>query len=203
MFVQVIEGGVRDRAGAREVLDRWQRELAPTAPGWLGATAGVADDGQLVLAARFADREQAMRNSARPEQGAWWDELVKHFDAAPAVYDCSTVALWGEGGSDDAGFVQVIAADVVDGERLRAALAGLEQAPPPAERPDVIGGLFLVPDDDRRAFEIVYFTTEDEARRGEAAMQTEPADDPIWSPIVAALGPPTYIDLREPWLTSP
>jgi hypothetical protein len=202
MFVQFIEGTVHDRAGLRRLFDRWHEEQAPHAEGWLGSTAGVADDGTCLIAARFASAEDARRNSDRPEQGAWWEELVKHFDGPPAVHDCGTAVLWGDGGSDDAAFVQVLAMDVLDGDRVRAAVSEIEGTPRPEERPDIIGGLFAVADDDSRAFEVVYFTTEEDARRGEATMG-DPAEDPTWAPLIAALGQPRFIDLREPWLTSP
>jgi hypothetical protein len=158
--------------------------------------------GMGVLVARFASAEDARRNSDRREQGAWWEELTKHFTASPAVYDCSTVALWRAGGSDDAGFVQVITADVRDADRLRALVPGMERVDDEGRRPDVIGGVFALADDDSRAFEVVYFTSEEEARRGEAAMQDEP-EDPTWAELSATLGEPSFIDLRDPWLTSP
>ena len=202
MFVQFIEGTVHDRAGLQRLFDRWNEEQAPRADGWLGSTAGVADDGTCLIAARFASTEDARRNSDRPEQGAWWEELVKCFDAPPAVHDCGTVMLWGEGGSDDAGFVQVISAEVVDAEALRGAMGRIDMKGAADSRPDVIGGLTAISDDDARAFTVVYFTSEEEARRGEAADQGEP-EDADWAALMGALGEPRFIDLRDPWLMSP
>jgi hypothetical protein len=40
VFVQVIRGQVTDAGKVREALDRWAKELAPGATGWLGSTAG-------------------------------------------------------------------------------------------------------------------------------------------------------------------
>ena len=201
MFVQFIEGAVHDRGGLRRLFERWHEEQSSRAEGWLGSTAGVADDGMCLIAARFGTPEDARRNSDRPEQGAWWEELVKHFDAPPAVHDCSTAMLWEEGGSDDAGFVQVITAEVVDPEGLRAALPRLDRQDAASNRTDLIGGLTAVSDDDTRVFTVVYFTSEEEARRGEAAQ--DDAEDAEWAAIMAALGEPRFIDLHDPWLTSP
>ena len=63
MFVQVIQGQVADAEQAHAALDRWAEELAPNAAGWLGTTAGVTDDGQLIMLARFESEAAARRNS--------------------------------------------------------------------------------------------------------------------------------------------
>lgn len=57
MFVQVIEGRVRDLEGLRRQFDTWMSELAPGADGYLGSTAGVAPDGTFVAVARFESQE--------------------------------------------------------------------------------------------------------------------------------------------------
>jgi hypothetical protein len=203
MFVQCIEGVVHDPGALRALYDRWLEELAPGAPGWLGSTAGVNENGTCFVAARFASVEDAGRNSDRPEQGAWWGELVEHFDETPAVSDCSTVEMWRGGGRDDAGFVQVMIADVLDGDALRAAVTGALDAGDDGSRPDVIGAVLAVADDDSTAYMIVYFASEEAARAGEAEDETSMGDDPAWGPIVAALGEPRFLDLRDPWLASP
>ena len=48
MFVQVIEGHVADKEGLRAQIDRWQNELKPGADGYLGTTAGVAEDNSFI-----------------------------------------------------------------------------------------------------------------------------------------------------------
>ena len=68
-FVQVIQGQVSDAAKVRAHLDKWNKELAPGADGWLGSTAGVTEDGRVVALVRFESEEAARRNSDRPEQG--------------------------------------------------------------------------------------------------------------------------------------
>src|SRR3954467_6429729 len=52
MFAQVIQGRTSDPEIIRTATDRWVQELSPGADGWLGSTAGGADDGRLVVGAR-------------------------------------------------------------------------------------------------------------------------------------------------------
>jgi hypothetical protein len=46
MFVQVIQGQVSDPEQVHAALNRWSEQLAAGAPGWLGSTAGVTEDGR-------------------------------------------------------------------------------------------------------------------------------------------------------------
>ena len=57
MFVQVIQGRTSDARQVRAQLDKWVKEVAPGAVGWLGSTAGVTDDGQVIALARFESEE--------------------------------------------------------------------------------------------------------------------------------------------------
>src|SRR5688572_8413860 len=108
MFVQVVRAKVKDAEAFRSQIDTWQRELKPGAKGYLGSTGGVADDGTSVAIIRFESEEAARANSDRPEQSAWFSETSKLFDGAPTFYDCNDVQLFRGGGSDEAGFVQVM-----------------------------------------------------------------------------------------------
>src|SRR3712207_6264557 len=80
MFVQVVRGLVADPEAAFARLDHWLEHLGPTAPGWLGTTAGVTADRQLVSFVRFATAADARASSDRVEQGQWWAESVLLFD---------------------------------------------------------------------------------------------------------------------------
>lgn len=202
MFVQVIEGKTSDAAGLRRHLDQWIDEMSAGADGYLGTTGGVSADGRAVLLARFEDEDAATRNSDRPEQSAWWNETAKCFDGDVIFRNCHEVDLLFEGGSDNAGFVQVMQGTALDKERLRA----LEQAE--AEkirdvRPDLIGGITAWDGD---VFtQAAYFTCEEEARRHEAAMDArrradgagDAGDAGAWQELVADM---IFIDLPDPWL---
>src|ERR671922_1046980 len=93
VFVQVIQGQVADAQQARAALDRWAREVAPGATGWLGSTAGVTEDGRFVALARFESEEAARRNSNRPEQDRWWAETSKLFTGEVTFLDSTEVTV--------------------------------------------------------------------------------------------------------------
>ena len=108
MFVQMIEGKVGDLDKLRRQIDRWVKQLAPGAQGWLGHTAGVAPD-RTFFAVRFESAAAAKANSDRPEQGAWWEGTAPCLAGDVRFADCHDVdAIATRAGSDDAGFVQVI-----------------------------------------------------------------------------------------------
>jgi hypothetical protein len=187
MFIQVLRGRVIDPNGLRGQLDTWLKELSSGAEGWLGSTAGITDDDRFIGSFRFESGALAQRNSDRPEQTRWWNETSKYMDTA-RFWDCDEVDAYKGGasdqvgGSDQAGFVQVIQGRVVDREAFRAAARGMGDS----GRPDVIGG-------------VVYFTSEEDARRGEKAPPHTAALELTW-PLTQDL---EYFDLRDPWFASP
>src|SRR5205085_384089 len=107
----------------RALGEEWREQLADGADGWLGGTYGFTDDGMFVGVVRFEDREKAMANSRRPEQGAWAERMAALFDGPVEFHDSDDVTLMFGGGSDDAGFVQIIRGKVDDPSRLRALMA--------------------------------------------------------------------------------
>ena len=200
MFVQVIHGRVNDAEGLLGQFDRWEQNLRPGAEGYLGTTGGVADDGEGVFIARFGSEEAARRNSDRPEQDAWWRDTSRFFEGEVHFHDSTDVELLREGGSDRAGFVQVMHGRAKDPDRVRE-LAAQEEEWIGRYRPDVLGGLTAWHDGGLFT-QVVYFTSEEEARRGERSMTTDTPDEvraqlEEWVSLVDGL---TYTDLRDPWL---
>ena len=165
MFVQVIQGGVKDPDGLRTSLDRWITDLGPKADGWLGTTWGFYGDKEFIALARFASADAAKRNSERPEQGTWWAEVASSLEGETRFTDYDDVILLGPGGSDAAGFVQVMHGQVVDVERERAMTRDFAQRPMDF-RPDILGGVAAI-GDDGKFVQAIYFTSETEAREGE------------------------------------
>lgn len=199
MFIQVIQGTTRDGEGLRRQFDRWQQELAPGTPGYLGSTGGVTEEGRVVVLARFESEEAARANSGRPEQDAWWNETAKYFEDGAAFRDCRDVDTTLDGGSDDAGFVQVIQGRALDRARL---LAIEEKWEPKMKelRPDLIGSVRAWDGD--FFTEAVYFTSEAAARQGEsrtneAATPETAAEFEEYGSLVEDMA---YTDLRDPWL---
>lgn len=200
MFVQVIKGRVEDAAGLRRQLDRWVKELAPGAEGWLGSTGGVAADGTSIAFARFESAEAARANSDRPEQGQWWAETEKCYAEAPTFEESEDVDEYLAGGSDDAGFVQFMSGTVTDRARLAAMDAAFSELSA-TYRPDVIGGVRVWTGGDNYV-EAVYFTSEDEARANEA--KELPAEiQALFAEMGDIVGDVTYLDITDPWLSSP
>jgi hypothetical protein len=200
MFIQVIQAKVADEAGLRNALDRWTEEQQPEAKGWLGTTAGITDDGTFIALARFESADAARANSDRPEQGAWWAEVEKNFDGSVDFLDCDDVTEFLDGGSDDAGFVQIMRGRSDDVARMHQLFNShtdeLRQA-----RPEIIGGLMLSAGDGRYV-DAIYFKSEAAAREGE---QKEPPEDvrAELDEAMQLMGDVTYFDLKEPMLISP
>lgn len=170
MFAQFIRAKAGDEAAIRRAMDRWDDELRPGAEGFLGSTAGITTGGEFITIARFASEEQARRNSDRPEQGAWWAELEKAFAGAASFVESDDVDVSMGGGRDDAGFVQVM---IGRGDRQQIAAVMQEvEAVLRRERPDILGGITLWRDDGT-FIDVAYFTSEAEARAGEAKELSE------------------------------
>jgi hypothetical protein len=198
MFIQVIEGRARNPRAVREQWDRWQRELAPGATGWLGATGGIAADGTWIGVVRFETREAAQRNSERSEQGRWWADLAQHLEGEATFDDYDQTELLSGGGSDRAGFVQVIRGRSSDLTQLQALGRELEGALR-QHRPDVMGGTIAWKPDGNFT-QTVYFTSEAEARANEGKRPPELQQFfDAWDRLTENV---RYIDLQEPWLSS-
>ena len=200
MFIQVIQGRVSDPKEARAAFERWVSDLAPDAIGWVGSTAGVTADGTLVALARFESEEAARRNSDRPEQGRWWGETARLFVDEPTFRNSVEVVSMPRGGSDDAGFVQVMQGNTSDPRRLRE-LSERAGAVLGDLRPDIVGGTVAVHADGSFT-QAVYFTSEAAAREGERA-EPPPEFKPLLDEQLSLVSDVVFFDLTDPWLHSP
>lgn len=197
MFVQLIEGRTNDAAAMRRQFERWENDLRPGATGFLGSTVGVSDDGQAFVMARFESVEAAQANNDRPEQGEWWAETEKFFDGSASFTDSTDVSELIGGGSNDAGFVQVLKSSDIDRDRIEALDADLERVA--HHRPDLIGGIRIWTGPGS-CTEVAYFTSEAEARDGESAEGPEEVQA-MFAEYGDLMGDTEFIDLRDPWLT--
>lgn len=195
MFIQIIQGRCSRPDEMRRLGDRWTEELAPGADGWLGGTYGFTDDGTFVGVVRFDTRESAMANAKRPEQSAWWSEAEQCFDGEVEFHDCDDVMLMLDGGSDGAGFVQVIRGKVDDPERLKALMGDTDMLH--EARPEILGAT-LAFEPDGTFTETVAFTDEESARRGESTQMPEEMRT-VWESAVHDV---EYLDLHQPWFSS-
>lgn len=198
MFVQFIRAQVGDEAAVRRVMERWEQELRPGADGFLGSTTGITTAGEMVAVVRFASEEQARRNSERPEQGAWWAELEKAFAGPASFLESGDIDVSMGGGNDDARFVQIM---IGRGDRAAATAANSPDAEAilRRERPDVIGSLTLWADDSRFV-DVIYFTSEADARAAEAGERSEEGRK-LFEQFQQAMPVDEFLDLPDPTLS--
>ena len=102
------------------------------------------------------------------------------------------------GGSDSAGFVQVMKVTGLD----RSIMARLDQvmaSAAPEARPELIGGLRVWTGPDR-GYNVVYFTSEAAARAGEATDAMAQAAPEVVEHLEALRSNTEFIDLTDPWI---
>lgn len=191
MFIQVIQGRCTRQDELRAAMQETMHEVPP-GDGFLGGTYGFTDDDQMVAVVRFTDRAAAMANSARPEVDAAAQRFMALMDGPVEFHDCDDVTMFLDGGSDSAGFVQIIRGRVDDPGRLKAMLADTTQLR--QMRPEIIGGT-LAFEEDGTFTETVAFTDEDAARRGE---EVEPPED-VRRELAYVMKEARFYDLHQPW----
>jgi hypothetical protein len=201
VFVQVMQGNTSDPGAVHAAFDRWARDIAPSAPGWLGATAGVTEDGRFIALARFESEETARRNSARPEQDQWWAETSKLFSGEATFHDSTDVTVDTQGDPDRAGFVQVMQGRGTNPGRARE-LMRQDSDKWAAFRPDVIGSVTALYGDGEYTT-AVYFTSEREAREGERKEPPPELKAQMDELMGLNVGEPRFFDIEQPWLYSP
>ncbi len=195
MFIQIIQGQVRDPDELNRQLARWRSEIKPGATGYLGSTGGVTSDGRAITMVRFESEEAAQANSDRPEQGAWWSDAEKAFDGEVTFHDSSDVDVVAGGGSNEAGFVQVIQGRAKDKEEMRRVGRQLEEQLR-GQRPEILGIVAAWHGDGGDDFtQAVYFTSVEAARQGETASQDNDDSEQLNNLID---GQPTFYDLDPP-----
>ncbi len=192
MFIQVIQSKSTRRDEVRALIEEW-RQQSNEGTGFLGGTYGFTDDDDFIGVVRFESKEKAMVNSDRPETDAMAKRMAELMDGPPTFHDCDDVTVWMDGGSDDAGFVQVIQGRTDDPDRLKEVMS---DAPGDMreQRPDIIGGTFAL-EDDGTFTNTIAFTDEASAREGEK--NSSPPEE-----MMTLMSDLKYFDLRDPWFES-
>ena len=201
MFAQIIRGTVSDPEAVRPVVDRWMRELGPSAKGWLGSTGGIGDDNELFVLVRFESEQAARANSDRPEQGAWWAEMEQLLVGEPTFQDSSDVQVDTSGDPDAAGFVQVMAGQVSDPARAKE-LMSQDEPTLRTLRPEILGSVNVGHGGGRWTM-VIYFSSEAEAREGERKEMPAEMQRAMQELNDLSVGQPEFLDLRRPWMDSP
>jgi hypothetical protein len=201
MFIQVIQGRATNPPGIRRDLGRWQRQLAADADGWLGSTTGITEDGWSITVVHFASEAQARRNRDRPEQREWWRDASQHL-ARVVSHDAPKVHFYRDGGSAQAGFVQVIQGHTDDMERM-ISLGRNQDDVLAREAPHILGVTVAEHADRPGDFtQILYFTSEQDAR----SYDQDPAieeDEPAQEERRRLMTNLRSFDLRDPQMLSP
>jgi hypothetical protein len=195
VFIQIIQGKCTRPDELRAMATSWREDVSEGAVGWLGGTYGFTDDDEFIGVVRFESREAAMANSERPEQGAWSERMMALMAGPVEFHDCDDVTTFLDGGSDDAGFVQVIRGHVDDAERLKAMLADTSVLH--EMRPDIIGGTLAI-EPDGTFTQTISFRDEESARQGE---QVEPPPE-MRAELESMMTGATFYDLHHPWFES-
>ena len=201
MFVQVIQGRTSDAGQVRAQLDKWVKEVAPGAVGWLGSTSGVTEDGRVIALARFESEEAAQQNSDRPEQSAWWQEMAALFSDEPVFHNSSSVEVDTPGDPSQAGFVQIMQGRSKDPDRQRELMAN-DPTDWESFRPDILGTVSIAHDGDAWTMAI-YFTSEAAAREGEQKEPPPEMQQMMKEMDELSIGEPVFYDLKDPWLDAP
>ncbi len=201
MFVQVIQGRTSDSGQVRAQLDKWVKEVAPGAVGWLGSTSGVTEDGRVIALARFESEEAAQQNSDRPEQTAWWKEMAALFSDEPVFHNSSSVEVDTPGDPSQAGFVQVMQGRSKDPDRARELMAN-DPTDWQSFRPEILGTVSIAHDGDAWTMAI-YFTSEAAAREGEQKEPPPEMQQMMKEMDELSIGEPVFFDLKDPWLDAP
>lgn len=199
MFIQVITAKVTDGEGLKRQVDAWETDVRPGAEGFLGSTSGVTDDGRLIVLARFESEAAAQANSGRPEQSAWWADTEKLLDDVKFEDSVDVVPMRG-GGSDEAGFVQVMRGHIIDqakADAMRSRMSEFEAAMA-EHRPDVLGDITAIHADGTFT-DAVYFVSEAGARAAEAKEPT-PELKVMFDDFMSAFAIDDYLDLKNPRL---
>jgi hypothetical protein len=193
MFIQVIQAKSTRRDEVKALIQEWGAMPHGDEYGFLGGTYGFDDDDTFFGVVRFESKEKAMANSARPETDSMAKRMAELMDGPPTFHDCDDVTVWLDGGSDDAGFVQIIQGRVDDRDALKAAMTQDEDSLR-AERPDVIGGTMAIADDGTFT-NTVAFTDEASAREGEK--KSDPPEE-----FQTLMQDVSFHDLHDPWFES-
>ena len=201
MFVQVIQGRTSDSGQVRAQLDKWVKEVAPGAVGWLGSTSGVTEDGRVIALARFESEEAAQQNSDRPEQSAWWEGMAAVFSDEPVFHNSSSVEVDTPGDPSQAGFVQIMQGRSKDPDRQRELMAN-DPTDWASFRPDILGSVSVNHDGDAWTMAL-YFTSEAAAREGEQKEPPPEMQQMMKEMDELSIGEPVFFDLKDPWLDAP
>jgi len=197
VFIQMVQGNCSRQDDMRMVVDDWCTNMSGQ-HGWLGGTYGFTDSGQFIGVVRYDSQDSCQASSQRPDAAMWWAAAEQCFDGSPELHESSDITMMLDGGSDDAGFVQVMRGRVGNADKLRRMSGDTEMTNMLHQaRPDIIGGTLAI-EADGHFIETVAFTSEDAARVAEK--QDMPEE--VVADMAEGMADIEYLDLHRPWFRS-
>jgi hypothetical protein len=199
VFIRILRGQAFNGAATRTELARWPQALSAGAPGWQRLTAGIGNEGELVLVLRYDTEAAARRDRERPELAAWQGSVERHLVDPGQWYDCPVVHTMKVGDTGEAGFVRVVQGRLADPVRLAAMRAEVERTL--RDRAPHVLGVTVAEHADGTGFtEITYLTSERETRAADRQMPVEMAVQ--LGTVRSYMEGLEEVELREPLLAS-
>jgi hypothetical protein len=196
VFIQMVQGHCSRQDEMRGLVDSWCSMMADR-PGWLGGTYGFTDDDRFLGVVRFDSSAACKESAGSTEAAMMWAGAEALFDGSCEIHESEDVSMMLDGGSDSAGFVQVMLGRVADADRLRHLVSDEMTAMLHQARPEIVGATMAI-EPDGRFVETIAFTDEASARQGEQLeMPTDVRDE-----ISSAMAVVEYVDLHRPWFAS-
>lgn len=181
----------------RGLVDDWCGAMADR-PGWLGGTYGFTDDRRFVGVVRFDSMAACQENASSADAPMWWAGAESLIDGVCEIHESEDVSMMFDGGSDSAGFVQIMHGKVGDAEKFRHLMTDTEMTSMLHQaRPDILGAT-LAMEPDGTFVETVAFTDEESARKGE--QMEMPAE--VTADLQSAMAEVEYLDLHRPWFAT-
>lgn len=196
MFIQILQAHCTRQAELHQVIEEASAGLADRA-GWLGGTFGFTGDDRFVGVVRFESEEACRELTGTENAQLWLERAQKLCDEPVQVHESADVTMMLEGGSDRAGFVQVMRGRVADAEKLRHLVSDEMASMLHQARPEIVGATLAV-EPDGSFTETIAFTDEKSARMGE---QQEMPDE-VRAEIDSAMADVEFLDLQQPWFAS-
>jgi len=195
MYIQMAQGTCDRPEEMRRIVDDWSAQMAGR-DGWLGGTYGFTDDGRFVGVVRYDSDEACKRLFDEEVSQTAWAAAQKLCDDIE-MHESGDVTMMLEGGSDSAGFVQVMRGHIGDQERFRHLASDEMTSMLHEARPEIIGATLMV-EPDGSFVETISFTDEEAARRGESLEMP----DSVRTELAEAMADVEYLDLHQPWFVS-
>jgi hypothetical protein len=193
----MVEGRSSRHDEMRGLVEDWCGSMADQ-PGWLGGTYGFTDDGRFVGVVRFDSSAACKESSTRDGAAMWWAGAEALFDGGCRIHESEDVTMMFDGGSDSAGFVQVMCGRVGDPSALRHITTDTTMTSMLHDaRPEIIGATLAV-EADGTFVETIAFTDEESARKGE---QLDMPED-VREELMTAMADVEYLDLHRPWFAT-